>query len=51
MRDEATYICDNCGEEIVTLARGPGAERLHGFIPNTEIFRVMMAAYGWSESP
>ncbi len=39
------------GEEILVAARGPGAARLHGFIPNTEIFHVMMDAYGWKESP
>jgi len=39
------------GEEILVAAQGPGAERFHGFIPNTDIFRLMMAAYGWKESP
>ncbi|MBI2497393.1 MAG: alkaline phosphatase, partial [Opitutae bacterium] len=39
------------GEEILVAAQGPGAELLHGFIPNTRIFEVMMAAYGWKESP
>ena len=35
------------GEEVVVAARGPGAERVRGFFPNTELFRIMMAAYGW----
>ncbi len=35
------------GEEVLVLAQGPGAERVNGFFPNTEIFRIMMAAYGW----
>lgn len=39
------------GEEILAAARGPGAERLRGFIANTELFQIMMAAYGWTESP
>ncbi len=39
------------GEEILVAAQGPGAARLHGFIPNTGIFHVMMDAYGWKESP
>ena len=39
------------GEEVVVTAQGPGAEQLHGFIPNTRIFEIMMAAYGWTESP
>lgn len=39
------------GEEILVTAQGPGAERLHGFIPNTQIFNVMMQAYGWPVTP
>jgi alkaline phosphatase len=35
------------GEEVVVAAQGPGAERVHGFIPNTDLFRIMMAAFGW----
>ncbi len=36
------------GEEVLAAAKGPGAERVRGFIPNTELFRIMMAAFGWS---
>ncbi len=39
------------GEEVVVAARGPGAERVRGFLPNTRIFDVMMAAYGWKAWP
>jgi alkaline phosphatase len=35
------------GEEVVVAAKGPGAERVRGFFPNTGLFHVMMAAYGW----
>jgi len=35
------------GEEVVVAAKGPGAERVRGFFPNTYLFHVMMAAYGW----
>jgi len=35
------------GEEVVVAARGPGAERVRGFFPNTYLFHVMMTAYGW----
>jgi len=35
------------GEEVLAAAQGPGAERVRGFMPNTDLFRVMMAAYGW----
>jgi alkaline phosphatase len=39
------------GEEVLIAAQGPGAARVHGFMANTEIFRIMMAAYGWKELP
>ncbi|MCW5982915.1 MAG: alkaline phosphatase [Bryobacteraceae bacterium] len=35
------------GEEVVVAAQGPGAERVRGFISNTDLFHIMMAAYGW----
>jgi alkaline phosphatase len=38
---------DHTGEEVLVAARGPGAERVRGFLSNTDLFRVMMAAYGW----
>jgi alkaline phosphatase len=37
------------GEEVLVAAQGPGSERVHGFIANTDIFRIMLAAYGWSK--
>ena len=39
------------GEEVLAAAQGPGAERVRGFMPNTDLFRVMMAAFGWEPSP
>ena len=38
------------GEEVLAAAQGPGAERVHGYLANTDLFRIMMAAYGWSTS-
>lgn len=38
------------GEEVVVAATGPGSERIHGFFKNTDLFRFMMAAYGWKDS-
>jgi alkaline phosphatase len=35
------------GEEVLVAATGPGSDRVRGFLPNTEIFQVMMSAYGW----
>jgi alkaline phosphatase len=35
-------------EEVPVIADGPGAELVHGFMSNTDIFHVMMAAFGWN---
>ncbi len=37
----------HAGEEVIAAATGPGAERVKGFFPNTWLFNVMMAAFGW----
>jgi alkaline phosphatase len=37
------------GEQVLVAAQGPGAERVRGFIQNTDLFRIMMAAWGWKE--
>jgi len=37
------------GEEVLVSAQGPGSERVHGFLINTDLFHIMMAAYGWPE--
>jgi alkaline phosphatase len=36
-------------EEVLVAAQGPGAERVRGFISNTDLFRIMIAAYGWAQ--
>ncbi len=36
------------GEEVPVMAMGPGAERVRGYLPNTRIFEILLAAYGWS---
>jgi alkaline phosphatase len=38
------------GEEVLAAAMGPGADRVHGYLANTDLFHVMMAAYGWEPS-
>ena len=38
---------DHTGEEVLVGAMGPGAERVRGFMANTDIFQVMMRAFGW----
>jgi alkaline phosphatase len=35
------------GEEVLIAARGPGAERIRGYMSNTDLFAVMLGAYGW----
>lgn len=35
------------GEEVLVAAQGPGAERVHGYMANTDLFRVMLDAFGW----
>ena len=35
------------GEEVVVAAQGPGAEQVRGFMPNTQLFHVIMNAWGW----
>ena len=35
------------GEEVLVAAQGPGAERVRGYMDNTDIFGVMMDAFGW----
>ena len=35
------------GEEVVALATGAGAQRVHGYFPNTHLFEVAMDAWGW----
>ena len=37
------------GEEVVVAAQGPGAHRIRGFLANTDLFRIMMTAFGWKE--
>lgn len=38
------------GEQVLAAALGPGAKRVHGFIKNTDLFHIMMAAYGWEKA-
>jgi alkaline phosphatase len=35
------------GEEVLIAAQGPGSEKVSGFMSNTDLFRVMLSAYGW----
>jgi alkaline phosphatase len=35
------------GEEVLAAAQGPGADRVRGYLANTDLFHVMMNAFGW----
>jgi len=35
-------------EEVLVAADGPGAERVRGFLSNTDLFHIMLAAFGWT---
>jgi len=41
------------GEQVLVSAQGPGSQRVRGFFANTDLFGIMMSAYGWKtgESP
>ena len=40
---------NHAGEEVLVAAQGPGAENVHGFMRNTQLFDVMMDAFGWEK--
>jgi len=40
---------EHTAEEVPVIADGPGSEAVHGFISNTNIFHIMMRAFGWEE--
>jgi alkaline phosphatase len=35
------------GEEVLVAAQGPGADRVRGYLANTDLFGIMMNALGW----
>lgn len=37
------------GEPVLVAAQGPGAARVRGYMDNTDVFRVMMDAFGWTQ--
>ena len=42
-----TVYGHHSAEQVLVAAKGPGAERVKGFLDNTQLFHIMMAAYGW----
>ena len=41
---------NHAAEEVLVAAQGPGAEKVRGFMRNTQLFDVMMDAYGWEKN-
>jgi alkaline phosphatase len=39
----------HAGEEVLIAAEGPGSENVHGYMHNTDIFKVLMSAFGWTK--
>jgi alkaline phosphatase len=42
---------EHTAEEVPVLAIGPGSQRVHGFISNTDVFHILMEAPGWEQAP
>ncbi|WP_298158210.1 alkaline phosphatase [Brevundimonas sp.] len=49
--DHVLVNATHTAEEVPVLAIGAGAERVHGYFPNTYLFQVMMDAWGWTPDP
>jgi alkaline phosphatase len=39
---------EHTSEEVPLLGMGPGSERIGGFMSNTDVFKVMIANFGWN---
>ena len=49
--DNVRRFDDHTGEEVAVCAQGSGAELVEGYIANTDLFHIMMKAYGWEPEP
>jgi len=50
VQDIVDYVAvdgSHTAEEVLVAATGPGAEKIHGYFPNTHLFEVIKAACGW----
>jgi alkaline phosphatase len=39
---------EHTAEEVPLLGMGPGSDRIGGFMSNTDVFKIMMANFGWN---
>ena len=46
-RSDVAIGTSHAGEEVLVAAEGPGSEQVHGVLSNTDLFRIMLSAYGW----
>jgi alkaline phosphatase len=46
-----TVYGSHSAEQVLVAAQGPGAQRVKGFLSNTDLFHIMLAAYGWKPDP
>ena len=37
------------GEPVMAAAQGPGSFRVRGYLSNTDLFGIMLRAYGWRD--
>jgi alkaline phosphatase len=37
------------GEAVMAAAQGPGSFRVRGYLANTDLFGIMLRAYGWRD--
>ncbi|MCC6537599.1 MAG: alkaline phosphatase [Bryobacterales bacterium] len=37
----------HAAEEVLVAAQGPGADRVKGYLDNTDLFGIMLSAFGW----
>jgi alkaline phosphatase len=46
-RPDVMIGTSHSGEEVFVAADGPGSERVKGVLSNTDLFGIMLSAYGW----
>jgi alkaline phosphatase len=39
---------EHTAEEVPLLGMGPGSDRIGGFMSNSDVFKIMMANFGWN---
>ncbi len=42
-----TVFGHHSGEPVLVAADGPGSDKIHGLLTNTDLFQIVLDAYGW----